>query len=233
MYKRTSGLDIEKHDDTKLQHQSPAPGRPGVKPYWETGAKTAIGSSVNQQSRIWFTISHGYLNEIYFPDVDRANTRCVRFLVSDDNRFFSDEADGAEYSIEAAGPGIPAYRISSECKQGRYSLEKEILTDPDRDALVMNVRFRPLQSKALRLYIFCNPHMGDEGADNCAWVGEYKGIRMLFAERSGLALAIASQAGFQAMSCGFMGVSDGYKDIRSHGKLTKTYTLAEHGNVAL
>ncbi len=226
-------IDLEKRDETKLQHQSPAPGRPGRKPSWETGAKTAVGTAVTTQSRVWFTIAHGYLNELYFPDVDRANTRFVRFLVSGDG-FFSDEAGGTDYTVQAAGPGIPAYHVSSQCKQKRYIIEKEIITDPNRDALVMKVDFQPSAAgQDLRLYTFCSPHVGDEGEDNNGWVGEYKGVRMLFAQRAGVALAIASSPAFLEMSAGYMGVSDGLIAIRSDGRLTKTYTLAERGNVAL
>ena len=30
-------------------------------------------------------------------------------------------------------PGVPAYRLVNSCRQGRYRIEKEILTDPRRD----------------------------------------------------------------------------------------------------
>lgn len=227
-------LDIEKRDETKPKQRSPAPGRPGRKPSWETGAKTAVGTSVTTESRIWFTVARGYLNEIYFPDVDLANTRFVRFLVSSDDGFFSDEAGGTEYSIRAAEAGIPVYHVSSQCKQRRYSLEKEIITDPDRDALLIKVNFQPAHpSKDLRLYVFANPHVEDEGEDNSGWAGEYKGIGMLFAQRGGLSFAIACSTPFKNMSCGFIGVSDGLTDIGVHGQLTATYTLAERGNLGL
>ncbi len=226
--------DIEKHNETKSQHRSPAPGRPGIKPSWNTGAKTAVGTAFATQSRIWFTIAHGCLNEIYFPDVDRANIRSARFLISDGRQFFSDEACDAEYKVRPAGPGIPAYRVSRQCKQNRYRIENEIVTDPDRDALLMKVRFEPSASASdLRLYLFSNVNVGDEGEDNNGWTGAYKGIPMLFAERGGLALAIACSTPFKAMSCGFIGVSEGLTDIRAHGRLTALYTDAERGNIGL
>ncbi|HZS57382.1 MAG TPA: glycoside hydrolase family 15 protein [Bryobacteraceae bacterium] len=227
------GPDIEEHDETKSQQQSPAPGRPGIVPSWCTGAKTAVGTAVTSQSRIWFTIADGHLNEIYFPDVDRANTRFVRFLISGDDHFFSDEASDAEHTVRAAGSGIPAFQISSYCTQKRYCLDKEIIADPDRDALLIKASFKALTAGTLRLYVFSNAHIGDQGEDNHAWTGEYKGIPMLFAEREGLALAIACAPSFKEMSCGFMGVSDGLIDIRANGRLTRLYTEAERGNVGL
>jgi glucoamylase len=226
------GPDIEKHDDTKLQERKPAPGRPGNKPTWNTGHKTAVGTSISSRSRIWFTIAHGYLNEIYFPDVDRANTRCIRFLVSDGSNFLSDEAPDTENEVGAIEPGIPAFKIRIRDKQNRFIIDKEIITDPHCDALIMRVRFKP-SSPDLRLYVFVNPHMGDEGEDNNGWVGQYKGTRMLFAERGGLGLALACSAPFKQMSAGYMGVSDGLTYLRSTGTLSEEHTIAEHGHVGL
>jgi glucoamylase len=227
--------DIEQRDETKPAHPRPAPGRPGERPTWETGAKVAVGTSVTTQSRLWFTISNGHLNEIYFPDLDRANTRFVRLVVSGKNNFFSDDASDANHLVEAAGDGIPAYRIESRSQHGRYSLIKEIVTDPDRDTLLMRVRFCAAQDDDddMRLFVFSNPHMGDLGKNNDAWAGQYKGLPMLFAHRNGLSCAIAASAGFTAMTCGYMGTNDGLGDLRSHGRLTTTYNIAEKGNVTL
>ena len=48
-----------------------APGQPGIPPTWTSSAKSGVGTAAGMQSRVWFTISHGILNEIYFPFVDR------------------------------------------------------------------------------------------------------------------------------------------------------------------
>ncbi|MGH9583302.1 MAG: glycoside hydrolase family 15 protein [Bryobacteraceae bacterium] len=47
------------------------------------------------------------------------------------------------------------------------------------------------------------------------------------------ALAVACSAGFEAMSCGYVGASGGYTDIREHGRMAWRYTEADDGNVAL
>ena len=60
-----------------------APGGPGIEPRWTSSAKSGIGTSASASSRVWFTISHGILNEIYFPRVDIANTRDPGFMVAD------------------------------------------------------------------------------------------------------------------------------------------------------
>src|SRR5438034_6850096 len=60
-----------------------APGWPGISPRWTSSAKEGVGTSASYQSRVWFTISHGILNEVYYPRIDQANTRDMEFLVAD------------------------------------------------------------------------------------------------------------------------------------------------------
>jgi glucoamylase len=43
----------------------PAPGRPGLEPRWTSSAKSGVGTAVDSGSRVWFTISHGIVNEVY------------------------------------------------------------------------------------------------------------------------------------------------------------------------
>lgn len=229
------GPEIHERDETKPAKPVKAPGAPGKTPCWNTGAKTAVGSAVTAESRIWFTLAHGHVNEIYFPDVDRANTRFVRFIVAaEGGGVFSDEATDTDFSIEPEAPGVPAFRINSHCKQKRYRLQKQIIVDPARDALLMRVQFEPLLTESrLKLFVFCDPHVGDQGKNNSAWAGDYKGIPMLFANNDGLAMALACSTPFKSMQCGFLGTSDGLEDLRLHGELSTTYNEAENGNIVL
>ena len=56
-----------------------APGWPGIPPRWTSSAKSGLGTAVSRDSRVWFTLSHGILNEIYYPRVDHACTRDLGF----------------------------------------------------------------------------------------------------------------------------------------------------------
>ena len=60
-----------------------APGWPGIPPRWTSSAKSGVGTALNQHSRVWFTTSHGILNEVYYPRVDQACTRDMGFIVTD------------------------------------------------------------------------------------------------------------------------------------------------------
>ena len=216
---------------TRPATERKAKGKPGKKPTWSSGAKTLVGSAASTRSRLWYTIGPGTLNEIYYPDVDQANTRSVRFLVTGENGFFSDEAWDVDYKVSSRD-GVPCCQVDSTCKRGFYTLTKEIITDPVRDALLMRVRFVPRRGLALKLYLFADPHIADMGEQNNAWVGEYKGRQSLFAQRSGTALAMLSSPAMKRASCGYIGNSDGYT-LLSKGKPLTGCNVAPEGNVGL
>ena len=68
-----------------------APGWPGIAPRWTSSAKTGVGTALNQISRVWFTLSHGIFDEIYYPRVDQACTRDMGLIVTSGKDFFSEE----------------------------------------------------------------------------------------------------------------------------------------------
>src|SRR3954447_23389575 len=212
-----------------------APGWPGVPARWASRAKSGIGTAVSRASRVWFTLSHGILNEIYYPRVDHACTRDLGFIVTDGHSYFSEEKRHARSATSQVAAGIPAYRVSNTAADGRYRIEKEILTDPWRDVVLQRVRFVPLQGTLadFHLYALLAPHLANAGAGNTAWVGDYKGSPMLFAEREHYALALASSTPWLARSVGFVGVSDGWQELHAHKRLSHTYTRAENGNIAV
>jgi glucoamylase len=66
-------------------------GAPGIEPRWTSSAKSGIGTAYHSASCIWFTLSHGIVNEIYFPHVDSPNTRDLQFLITDGESFCHEE----------------------------------------------------------------------------------------------------------------------------------------------
>lgn len=212
-----------------------APGWPGIQPRWTSSAKSGIGTALNLHSRVWFTLSHGILNEIYFPRVDQACTRDQGFLVTDGKGFFSEEKRHCSFENVPFEHGIPVYELKNTSLQGRYRIEKEVFSDPYRNVVIQKVKFIPLEGKLAdyRLYALLSPHLGNCGFGNTGWVGDYKGFPMLYARRDALALAFACSSPWKRMSVGFVGVSDGWQDISQHYEMTWFYDSAENGNVAL
>ena len=212
-----------------------APGWPGIPPRWTSSAKSGVGTALSPTSRVWFTLSHGILNEIYYPRVDRACTRDLGLIVTNGRDFFSEEKRHADSQISYPAAGVPAYRLVNTCQQGHYRIEKDVLSDPRRDAVLQRTRFVPLQGALadFRLYALLAPHLGNRGSDNTAWLGDFKGVPMLFAQRDGDALALACSAPWLRRSAGFVGFSDGWQDLSQHYRMQWTYDRAENGNVAL
>lgn len=212
-----------------------APGGPGIPARWISSAKTGIGTSLSAASRVWFTLSHGILDEIYYPRVDQACTRDLGLIVTDGRDFFSEEKRDSEHQVAYLAEGVPAYRLVNTCRQGRYRLEKEIVSDPQRDVVLQRIRFTSLQGVIddYHVYALLAPHLGNQGAGNTAWVGDYKGTPMLFAERGSNALALACSVPWLKGSAGYVGASDGWQDLKRHRQMTWSYERAEDGNVAL
>ena len=184
---------------------------------------------------MWFTLSHGILNEIYYPRLDAPCTRDFGLIVTDRTGFFSEEKRHARSQVLYPSIGVPLYRLVNECIEGRYRIEKEILAHPAREAVLQCTRFVPLEGSLgdYRVHALVAPHLGNRGGGNTAWIGDYKGVPMLFAQRGSYALALACSAPWRNRSVGFVGVSDGWQDLSRHKRMTWQYTRAENGNVAL
>ncbi|MCA9123607.1 MAG: glucan 1,4-alpha-glucosidase [Planctomycetaceae bacterium] len=211
-------------------------GAPGIPPRWTSSAKDGVGTSLGPASRLWFTTSHGIVNEVYYPRVDQACLRDFGLIVTDGDTFFSEEKRNTKTKTSNLVEGVPAYGIVNECIHGRYRIEKEVFADPTRDVLLQKIRLVSghTWSVPLRLFALVAPHLNNRGADNTAWVGEYKGVPMLFAEREGHgSLAMACSLPWRNRSAGFVGFSDGWQDLSRHKQLTWSFDLAERGNVAL
>ncbi len=212
-----------------------APGWPGIPSRWTSSAKSGVGTALNPHSRVWYTLSHGILNEVYFPRVDQACTRDLGLLITDGRSYFSEEKRHCRFENEAVENGIPVYELTNTSLDGRYEIRKEIFSDPYRNVVLQRIQFSPLEGKLqdYRCYALLAPHLANWGNGNTGWTGDYKGHPMLFAQRDQVALAFACSTPWRARSVGFAGYSDGWQDLAENFRLTWDYTRAENGNIAL
>ncbi|MBK5266017.1 MAG: hypothetical protein JJE47_01145 [Acidimicrobiia bacterium] len=217
-----------------MEPQASAPGWPGIPATWTSSAKSGVGCALPGTSRVWFSLSHGIVNEIYYPRVDHACTRDFGLILSTDGGGVWEEKRVAETETRHIAPRVPGFVTSSTLPLG-HVIERRVITDSQRDALLQHVRLAAPDGllSGLHLTVLLAPHLVNRGAGNTAWLGEYKGMPMLFAEGSGVSLALACDVPFLSRSVGFVGVSDGWQDVHDHGRLTWEYTMAKNGNVAL
>ncbi len=212
-----------------------APGRPGIPARWTSSAKTGVGTARTRLSRVWYTLSHGIFNEVYYPRIDQACLRDMGLIVTDGSSFFSEEKRDAAHEVAWLADGVPGFRLVNTCRQGRYRITKEVVSDPQRDVVLQHTRFTALQGplSGYHLYVLLAPHLENCGGGNTAWIDIVDGAPVLLAHRGQTALALACSAAMGRRSTGFVGVSDGWQDLRAHRHLTREYTRAPDGNVAL
>lgn len=196
-------------------------GAPGIAPTWSSSDKdfvtTALGSS-----RLWATIGHGIVNEVYWPSTGQPQIRDLSFYLVGAERWIDLKRE-RRYRLLTPGPGLPALTVVHYGDD--YQLTLELLPDPRRDVLL--VRFA--LSGTYRLVFVLAPHLGSTGRDNNAWIDD--GVS--YARGGGVALCLAASVPLRHSSCGFVGASDGWQDLARHGQLTYDFQSATEGTVAI
>ena len=207
----------EKRSVVKSNQISYAPGAPGSPSRWTSSAKTGVGTALSTMSHVWFTLSHGIFNEVYYPDVDKACIRDMGFIVTDGKDLFSEEKRDADSRVDWLEEGVPAFRLTNTSRDGRYIIEKEIVTDPYRDTVLQKVKITAKKGALsnYQLYILLSPHLENQGGGNTAWIGEHDGTPILFAQYKDNVLALACSAKWLKKSAGFVGSSDGWHEPKT------------------
>ncbi len=211
-----------------------APGAPGGEPRWTSSAKVGVGTALDDRSPVWFTHSHGILNEIYYPSVDSACLRDFGLLVTGGGGAFYEEKRDCISVCTYAEAGVPAFTLTNTAGDKSFVIVKEVIADPARASVVQRITFTPTQGAAgdFKVYVLVAPHLVNQGQNNTAWIGKHEGNTMLFASGQSRYLAVASSLGWRQASVGYVGTSDGWTLLKETGALT-AYQRAEHGNVAL
>ena len=211
-----------------------APGWPGISPRWTSSAKSGVGTALSPVSRVWFTLSHGILDEIYYPRVDQACTRDFGLIVTGDDGFFAEEKRDCSFEIAALEDGVPAFRLVNTHTGGRFRIIKHVLTDHARR------RGGP-----------AHPARGAERPAAApvrparAASGQWRGAQHRLDRRptrataccSPRATARASRSAARCRSWRARSASsvsrDGWQMLQRSGWLTEEYDRAADGNVAL
>lgn len=210
-----------------------APGAPGIAPTWTTSNKDMIGTSLGR-SRVWFTIGHGILNEVYFPRIDIPQIRDLGFIIADGRGFWIEVKRAGDYTIAVPSPGIPAVQILH--RHARFELVLRIVPDLERDVLLIEV---DLTGDAdLLPYALLAPHLGGTGQGNHGEIFTSRGRAILCAEQGPFGLALAATDAslgdaWQAASTGYVGASDGWQDFNRNGRMTWFYDRTGPGNIAM
>jgi len=218
-----------------LEQQGEAFGAPGMEPRWTSSVKDAVGTAYAASSRIWFTCSHGILNEIYHPTIDRAQVRDMGFLITDCETFVHEEKRDLQSTFEYIHTEALGVRYINRDPEGRYTLTKEIVCDPHHSVVLTHVRIEGDAAllPRLKVYALLAPHLDGGGAGNSARAVDIAGRKALLAWKDHWSLAMGASCGFSRVSCGFVGSSDGWRDLMDNFRMDWEFGSATGGNIAL
>ena len=218
-----------------LLDQHPAFGTPGIEPKWTRSDKDAVGCAYAASSVVWFTVSAGILNEVYYPTIDRPQIRDLQYLITDGKTFFHDERRHLISSVEPLDTHALGYRVINADPENRYRIVKEIIADPHYACILIHTRVEgdaDLLAR-LRLFALLAPHIEIGGKDNSGNLVDLSGRHLLTAHKQGTWLALCASAPFLRTSCGYVGASDGWTDLADNFEMDWTFDSAEKGNIAL
>jgi glucoamylase len=213
---------------------SAAFGHPGISPRWTRSSKEGLGTAYSTASRVWFTLSHGILNEVYFPTVDSPQIRDLEYLVTDGETFFHEEKRDLESEFEYLDEHVLGYRLINTDPGKRYRIVKEIIADPHLPCVLIRTRLEGDEAllKKLHLYALLAPHLEGRGWGNSARKHNVAGKDILVASRGQIELALGASVPFSRSSCGFVGASDGWTDLKNF-RMDWEFDSAADGNVAM
>jgi glucoamylase len=194
-----------------------------------------VGTAYFAGSRIWFTLAAGIVSEIYYPTIDRPQTRDLQFLISDGATFFHDERRHTTCQIEQLSDHSLGFRMTNTNEEFGYRIVKEVITDPHYPCLLVHARLEADESllERLRLYALLAPHLEGGGRGNTGFLDALVGRQMLMASKGNTHLAMGVSTAFSKRSCGYVGSSDGWTDLADNFQMDWQFDVAADGNIAL
>ncbi|MGY1737353.1 glycoside hydrolase family 15 protein [Geodermatophilus sp. SYSU D00684] len=205
-----------------------APGYPGEAATWSPGDKDGFGTAIGAlDSTVWYTLNDGTLSEVYAPRIDTPSSRDTQFVVTDGATFAEREDEATDSVVELVDPRALVYRQVNTAQSGRYRITKTYTTDPDRSAVLVDVRFESLDGQPYQVYLLHDVGLGLNANDD---TGRSSDGRLL-ATDGALSSAVTVSGGLTDTSSGYLERSDGWADLRDDFVLDDRWDAPTPGNV--
>ncbi|HEY3059537.1 MAG TPA: glucodextranase DOMON-like domain-containing protein [Chloroflexota bacterium] len=229
---------------------------PGAVSHFDLARKDCLGTARNTSSRVWFTLADGVLSDVYYPTIDNTNVETLQFIVTDGATFTDLQTRDTTYEVrllDKRGQALDC-QVRTTARNGKYRIITDYVTDPGRDAVVMQVRFEPLigKRKDYQLYARLDPTINGNGGGGAANAGADSGT----VDTSGghgvpvacdpvtdtnsanrdyaqpICAALDAATPFVQVSNGFAGQpSDGLRQLDATHALNAVFTDASSGNL--
>ncbi|MFI4875484.1 MAG: glycoside hydrolase family 15 protein, partial [Blastopirellula sp. JB062] len=138
--------------------------------------------------------------------------------------------------IERPEPNALLYRLINTAPDKRYQITKEIISEPHSSVVLTNVQVEIFDASLrdkLQIFVLLAPHLNDTGEHNSAESIDLAGKRLLHAMRDSTHLVLGCDSDFVRTSVGFVGVSDGWRDLNDNYRMDWQYESAQDGNIAM
>lgn len=225
-----------------IQSINPAPKGPQQPQSWSRADKAGVGTARSLSSPVWYTVAHGIVTEVYFPDVDTPQIRDLQSIITDGSTFFHDAQKDFTHKcewIDTVGPNqVPTQglRLTNTAIGQPYTVVQEVIAEPEAACLLVRTTLDGDQAllDKLKVYVLIAPHIAGYGAANNAYVVPTSNGHRLVASRGNYWLALGADCGFGLTSSGYVGINDGWTDIIGNQRLPIwNYDSATDGYVAL
>jgi len=218
------------------------PGQGGIPHRWAPALKQAVTTSYEEGARspVWATVAEGILTEVYYPTVDRAQLGDLEFLVTDGERYFSEQKRDTVSEVRYLNSGM-TIEIAGHEKNNRYSFVQKIVTDPAMPVVRIHTEFHGAPN--LRIFILFKPTVENTAWANAGYtrssgliachLNSARAIRSSNCDENSTHVALLSGTGFGKTSAGYVGFTDGWQDLSRNFHITESITSSGPGNIAL
>ena len=203
-----------------------APGAPGTPSDWVPGDKDGFGTARGTASKVWYTLSRGTLNEVFYPRIDTPSLRDSQFVVTDGSTFTDREDRDSTHQVKLLSSDSLTYRLVNTAKSGAWRITKTFVTDPARSSVVEDVQFESLTGTAYQLYLLHDVALSMTGNDDTG-----RGDGALLSSDGTSASAVVTSPALGKTSSGYLGTSDGWTDLATDHAMDWSFDATSPGNV--
>ncbi len=201
-------------------------GAPGVEADYVPADKTGYATARSRASHVWLTLQGGRMSEIYYPDISTPSGRSLDFIVSDGHTF-SALTSRMHVRTRLLDDRSGTYRQIASDPQHRWRLTTTFVPDPARSTVLVRTALRSLTGQPLQVYAMFDPDLSGNGNDDSATTRS----DALLAHDGSVASALMASDGFDRASSGYVGTSDGWRDIAADHTMDWSFASAPDGNV--